>query len=233
MNAVILAAGMGTRLRPLTETIPKTLVPIKGKPMIERQIENLSSAGIRDITIVGGYLCEKLSYLKTAYPRSSIEIIDNTDYAAYNNIYSLYLARHLLAETFIVEGDVFHTRNLFLEPPAKSSYFIGPRSDAKNEWAVSCDASGRIRSIDVASGDLRILTGVSLWKERESAQIRGFLEEYIAQRDFKDLFWDHIMMEHIAEIEAYAHPIGKDDWREIDSIADVESAERLNQIHLE
>jgi len=227
MNAIILAAGMGTRLRPLTETMPKTLVLIKGKPLIEWQIEHLIEAGIKEITIVGGYLCEKLLYLKTAYEGFRVSIVNNKEYAAYNNIYSLYLVRHLLGETFIVEGDVFHTRNLFLDRPQKSSYFIGPRSNAQNEWAVSCDPAGRITRIEVASGDLHILTGVSLLKARESAQVAAYLEEYIEHRDFADLFWDHIMMENIAEIEVYCHPIGKDDWREIDRIEDIESAEKL------
>jgi len=66
-----------------------------------------------------------------------------------------------------------------------------------------------------------------LLKARESAQVAAYLEEYIEHRDFADLFWDHIMMENIAEIEVYCHPIGKDDWREIDRIEDIESAEKL------
>ena len=125
---------MGTRLRPLTDTIPKTLVPVQGKPMIEWQIERLLSSGISDIVIIGGYLFNKLLYLEKKYLACSLKLINNEDYAVYNNIYSLYLARDYLGDTIILEGDAFHTRNLFFELPVKSSYFIGQRPDSRNEW---------------------------------------------------------------------------------------------------
>ena len=63
MNAIILAAGMGTRLRPLTDDIPKCLVEVNGIPMVERQILLLQERGIFDITLVAGYRKDKLEYL--------------------------------------------------------------------------------------------------------------------------------------------------------------------------
>lgn len=64
MNAIILAAGMGTRLRPLTNDRPKCLVEVNGIPMVERQIQFLKEKGIDDITLISGYKAEALDFLK-------------------------------------------------------------------------------------------------------------------------------------------------------------------------
>ena len=77
MKAIILAAGMGTRLRPLTNEMPKALVKVNGKPMLERQIEFLHEKGIKDIIIVTGYLKEKFDYLQGKY---GVELIFNEKY---------------------------------------------------------------------------------------------------------------------------------------------------------
>ena len=63
MQAIILAAGMGTRLRPLTLTTPKPLIHVQGEPMIERQIKFLHEKNIKDIIVVTGYLSEAFDYL--------------------------------------------------------------------------------------------------------------------------------------------------------------------------
>ncbi|MEG1016091.1 MAG: NTP transferase domain-containing protein, partial [Bacilli bacterium] len=67
MRAILLAAGMGSRLRPLTLTTPKSLTIVNGKPLAERQIEFLREKGIDEIIIVTGYLNEKFEYLKEKY----------------------------------------------------------------------------------------------------------------------------------------------------------------------
>lgn len=64
MKAIILAAGLGTRLRPMTENTPKALVQVNQKPLIEYQIEFLKEKGINDIIIIVGYLKEQFDYLK-------------------------------------------------------------------------------------------------------------------------------------------------------------------------
>ena len=115
MNAIILAAGMGTRLRPLTNEIPKCMVPVNGVPMVERQIQFLKEAGIDDITLVSGYKAERLDYLKEKY---GVDIVFNTKYEVCNNIYSIYSAKERLSDTYVIEGDVYMNANCFLDKPS-------------------------------------------------------------------------------------------------------------------
>ena len=95
MKAIILAAGMGTRLRPITLTTPKSLIEVAGTSLIERQIEFLRAKGIEDIIVVTGYLAEKFDFLKDQY---GVTLIHNDQYESYNNFYTMYLVRHYLSD---------------------------------------------------------------------------------------------------------------------------------------
>ena len=89
-KALILAAGLGTRLAPITNDRPKSLVPVNGKPILLKQIENLKQNGIVDITIVSGYKADALeAAVHVKYPE--IKIVESVDYATTNNMYSAYL----------------------------------------------------------------------------------------------------------------------------------------------
>lgn len=90
MRAILLAAGMGTRLRPLTLTTPKSLTVVNGKPMLEQQIEFLREVGVEEIIVVTGYLAEKFAYLTDKY---GVKLVHNDLYDVYNNIYTMYLVR--------------------------------------------------------------------------------------------------------------------------------------------
>ena len=81
-NAVIMAAGMSTRFAPLSYEKPKALLRVKGELLIEREIRQLQEAGIRDITLVVGYMKEKMFYLAEKF---GVDIVVNPDYYRYNN----------------------------------------------------------------------------------------------------------------------------------------------------
>lgn len=100
-QAVILAAGRGRRLLKLTETHPKCLVKLAGKPIIEWQMEALKKAGITNIVIVGGYLSDILK-------NRELPLILNAEWSRTNMVESLYCAHHILCEkeTIVCYGDI-------------------------------------------------------------------------------------------------------------------------------
>ena len=89
-KALILAAGFGSRLAPITDNIPKSLVPVNGKPILFKQIENLIENRISDITIISGY---KADVLKKAIHEKwpEIHVVESVEYATTNNMYSAWL----------------------------------------------------------------------------------------------------------------------------------------------
>ena len=109
MKALILAAGLGSRLAPITDTCPKSMVPVNGTPILFKQIENLKENGITDITVVSGYLGDVLRDAVLAkYPE--VKVIHSADYASTNNMYSAYLGREAVeGEAFLMmNADVFY-----------------------------------------------------------------------------------------------------------------------------
>lgn len=109
MQSIILAAGMGKRLKKYTKDGTKCMVPVNGKPIIDYTLEALNSAGISKITIVIGYKGDKLKkYIQEKHPELNINYVENPVYDKTNNIYSLYLAKEVLAEddTILLESDL-------------------------------------------------------------------------------------------------------------------------------
>ena len=118
-NAIIMAAGMSTRLAPLSFDKPKGLFEIKGEILIERQIKQLKDAGIDDITLVLGYKKESFFYLGEKY---NVNILINPNYETKNNCETLYLARNLLKRTYICSCDQYFTINPFNKYEYESFY---------------------------------------------------------------------------------------------------------------
>lgn len=114
MKTIILAAGQGTRLRPLTDFCPKCMVEVNGKSIIERQLAVMHNCGIedRDITIVAGYCNEAL---KDKIKNTEIKLIVNEDFENTNMVYSLMCARQVLEnadDILISYGDIIYEESV-------------------------------------------------------------------------------------------------------------------------
>ena len=118
MQALMLAAGMGKRLGKYTENATKCMVPVNGKTLIEYAIEALIEAKIKKLTLVVGYKSEVLKeFLNGKYKEIEINYIDNDVYNTTNNIFSLYMARDILAQddTILLESDLIFDKNIIKE----------------------------------------------------------------------------------------------------------------------
>lgn len=109
-NAIILAAGKSSSFAPFTYERPKGLFCVKGEILIERQIEQLHKAGIYEIYVVVGYMKEKFFYLEEKY---GVVLLVNNQFSLKGNLYSLFVARNYLQDTFICCGDHYFLENPF------------------------------------------------------------------------------------------------------------------------
>jgi choline kinase len=103
-RTIILAAGQGTRLRPLTENLPKAMVPLCGIPLIHRQLKTLESEGLKDIHVVGGYRAEALG-------AGGFQVIMNPAFESTNMVASLHCAKHLFdgeQDVVVSYGDIVY-----------------------------------------------------------------------------------------------------------------------------
>ena len=113
MQAIILAAGLAKRLRPLTDTTPKCLLDVGGKNLLHRTMDNVISNGIKDFIFVTGYRENMIKdYLKVNFPDVNIKFITNADYSNNNNSYSLWMTKDFVKDDFILlDSDIlFNSR---------------------------------------------------------------------------------------------------------------------------
>ena len=218
MNAIILAAGMGTRLRPLTNDRPKCLVAVNGVPMVERQIQFLKEKGIDDVTLISGYKAESLAYLKDRY---GVDIVFNDRYDTCNDINSLYTVKERFHDTYVLEGDVYMDKNVLLSEVSQSTYFARKKK-YENEWGLEVDNSNRLVKINIGAGDGYLMSGISYWKKEDCKRIIAHMEDVYASKDYTNLYWDNMVLDIYPELDIYV--------QEIDGIYEIDTPEELKDV---
>lgn len=133
-RAVILAAGAGIRMVPINTEIPKALLQIKGERLIERQIKQLQSVGIKDITIVVGFLKEKFEYLIDKY---NVKLVYNSEFFTKNNLHSLLLVKNQLRNCYIIPCDIWCAENPFSVSEVYSWYAVTDEETATSEVRIN------------------------------------------------------------------------------------------------
>jgi CTP:phosphocholine cytidylyltransferase-like protein len=223
MNAIILAAGMGTRLRPLTDDRPKALVEIDGESFFARQFRQLRGIDIDAITVVTGYMATAFDPWRGA---EGLEFVHNEHYFDRNNLWSMYLVREKLADTLVLEGDVWLADGILPgSTPKNSCWFVGPKENMRNEWVVRIDSKERVYRIDVASGSGLILSGISYWNRADGIFLQELIAEAAVAPDTCELFWDDIPRRNLDRIDMRIRKLGATDWAEIDTLADKDALE--------
>ena len=223
MKAIVLAAGLGTRLRPITNDTPKSLVKVMGEAMAERQVRFLKEGGIEDITIVTGYLAEKFDYLKEKY---GVKLVFNDKYDKYNNIYTIYLVKDLLPDSYVIEGDIYMNSNIFRSDIKDTSYFSCYKKNFSNEWELKFNKEDKIEDIVIGNGSGYIMCGISYWSKSEGELIKSKLEKISDIDDYKNLYWDNVVKDNIARLNIRIEKLDDKDLFEIDSIEDLKATEK-------
>ncbi|GAA0076912.1 CTP--phosphocholine cytidylyltransferase [Clostridium sp. CTA-5] len=223
MRAILVAAGMGTRLRPLTNTTPKSLIEVNGVSLLERQIINLREIGIEEIIVLTGYLHEKFDDLVEKY---NLIKVYNDKFDVYNNIYTMYLAREYLHDVFVIDADNYINRNFLPKSrPEHSEYYSACKENIIGEWILRYDESNRVCKVDIgAEGDKPsyIMSGASYWSEKDGKFIAEKITQKVENEEFENLYWDDIVVENLDNLEVRINKINSDDIFEIDSLQDLE-----------
>jgi choline kinase len=232
MKALILAAGLGTRLRPLTNTIPKSMVEVNGKPILFKQIDNLLEIGVEDITVIAGYKAEiMVDAINKSY--KNINSIVNDIYFKTNNMYSAYIALEKLYNTdfILMNSDVFYDSSILRElvkDNHKNSIIVEEGIHNVENMKVVC-VDGRIIkiskeiSIDDAYG-----VSIDIYKfSREGSKIFfDKVREFIEVKKELNKWTEVAINDILTLIEFNPCPIiGR--WMEIDNHDDLKRAEDI------
>lgn len=218
-NAIIMAAGFGSRFVPMTYDLPKGLLEVKGEVLIERQIKQLHEVGIKDITIVVGYLKETFEYLQDKY---NVKLIYNKDFAEKNNISSIYHAQKEFKNTYLLTSDIYMPNNLYRTFEYYSNYATEYHVEKTFEWTVELNKSNLILSVDPKGGsESWAINGPAFFTNEYSQKLVELTNALYNEKYAAQWYWEDIWIRNMEDLPMYArkHDLG--------TIIEFESLEEL------
>lgn len=219
-RAIIMAAGLGNRMRPLTEVTPKPLLQVNGVRMIDSVVDALHQNGIYEIYVVVGHLKER--FYEWVQQQEGIRLIDNPYYDSCNNIASLYVAREHLEDCIILDGDQIIYNPQILAPEfTRSGYNAVWCQGQTDEWLMTLE-DGIVKSCSRTGGEKGWqLYSVSRWSAEDGKKLRHHLE-YEFQRGNRDIYWDDVAMFcHFQDFTLGIREMQASDIIEIDGLAEL------------
>lgn len=232
MIAILLSAGKGTRMYPLTANTPKCLIDIgKGKTILESQLDALQQCGIKKVYIVAGYCIDQVQAKINGlgFSNMDIEIVHNPFYATSNNIISLWLASLLIdSECISINGDnVFKPNviNTLLESSGDLVMTTTIKDEYDNDDMLIIHEDDRVYSVG-KDLDVTKATGESIGIIKYSPLglgiLRNTLDEMLKKSENHDLFYLHALQKIMdSGITVNSCAIDTNDWAEIDFHPDV------------
>lgn len=237
MKAVILAAGIGSRLRPLTDEVPKCLLKVGGKLILEVIIDNVLANDIEELVIVTGYREEKIRlFVSSRYPGTRVRYIHNSRYANTNNIYSLWLSKEAVVgdELLLLDSDIVFEQDIIgklLSSGYENCLALKKHHVHDEEIKVKTDPQGRVLEIG-KEVNLREAIGESIGIERFGVKLLDrlfqILDRKILVEGKVNQFYEAAFQELI-ETGEEIFVVDATDYIciEVDTATDLETADRM------
>lgn len=242
MQAIILAAGMGKRLKELTSNATKCMVEVNGVTMIERTLSQLDALNLERIVVVVGYEGQKLmEYIGTLDIQTPVEYVNNDVYYKTNNIYSLYLAKDYLLEddTLLLESDIIFESAVLqrlLDNPYPSLALVAKYESWMDGTVVTLDEEDNIVGFlgkkDFKFSDIsnyyKTVNIYKFGKEFSNSHYVPFLEAYskaLGNNEYYEQVLKVITLLDKPEIKA--ERLENEAWYEVDDVQDLDIAESI------
>ncbi len=223
--AVILAAGYGMRMTPVSMELPKALLRVKGEVLIERIIRQLHEAGIYDISVVVGFMKERFEYLIDEF---GVSLIVNSLYSVRNNLYSLSLAAARIGNTYIIPADIRAERSPFSKAEAYSWYMISEAPD--RDSSVRLTRGQELEETDGRDGSGNRMIGIAYLEGGTADRVRARVEAMAEDPRFDDCFWEEALYPPRAD---HRRPRRMELWGKLvdeEAVIEINTCEQLREL---
>lgn len=190
-KAIILAAGFGQRLAPVTLDTPKPLVKVNGVRILDTLLDALYAKGITNITIVRGYKKEQFDQLLEKYP--TIKFIDNPEFNLANNISSLIHAIDMIDRCYICEADLYISNPEIINKYEYQTNYLGAKVTETDDWCFK-KHNGYAVGYQMGGTDCYQAFGISYWNGEDSEKLKADLRKVYGMRGGKENLWEQVPM---------------------------------------
>lgn len=227
-RAILLAAGFGSRMRPITLNTPKPLVLVRGKRIIETIIDALMDAGINEIYIVRGYLGEQFDVLKNKYP--NLILVDNPMYNESNNFTSAYLVRDKFENAYVCESDLYIHNPKIIKKYQYGSNYTGRYTDVSDDWCFEVK-NGFIDKLKIGGEKVYHTYCVAYFSLEDGKKMKKDLEVSFDLPGAKEKVWDYVALEYFKEhYNMYVRDVKMEDIVEIDSFNELKQIDKTYDV---
>ncbi len=235
MKAIILAAGVGKRLKPITDTTPKCLIKINGKTIIDRYFESFKQLGIKEAVIVVGHLKDQImDYIGNEKEGVRVKYIVNDRYNE-GNIYSVYLAsKEFDDDVLMMDADVVYDPEilrLLVNSKHRTCYLMDENFVEENgEECKVAALNGRVvannRMINTPYDRIGEGLGFLKMAKEDALKLKAIVENFVKNRKTSNEYEDALEV-WLKEVYVGFEPIGDLKWCEIDFVDDIKKAEQI------
>lgn len=228
-KAVIIAAGFGSRMVPLTFNTPKPLIRVHGVRMIDTILDAICAAGIEEIYIVRGYLGEQFDVLTKKYPR--VQFLENLLYNEENNISSAFVAKSLLKNAYVLEADLVLSNPKLISKYQYCSNYLGIYKQKTDDWCFMVNKDLKITKMCVGGNDCYQMVGISYWTNEDGEKLEKDIETVYRSPGGKERYWDQVALEYcFKNYSICVRPCEQNDIVEIDSFKELKLIDKTYDI---
>jgi len=224
-RAIFLAAGLGSRMAPLTLHTPKPLVTVNGTRIIDTLLKAVVRAGLEEIYMIRGYLKEQFEVLKEEYPQ--IVFLDNDDYDKANNISSAVRAGELLSNAYVFESDLVLNHPALVRKYEYGSNFLGFHVYQTDDWCLYADENGYVVRQSVGGTDCHQIVGISHWSGEDGKKLARDLAEVYRSEGGEKVYWEQVAFLYKKEnYRVKLRPCARGDVLEIDTYEELRAIDK-------
>lgn len=195
-RVILLAAGFGSRMVPVTLNTPKPLIRVKGVRMIDTLLDAVYEAGIEEVVIVRGYLGEQFDQLLYKYPK--LKFLENPAYNEANNIASAMCARYLMKNAYVMEADLVLYNKKLISKYQYASNYLGVPVEKTDDWCFETK-NKVITKLKIGGYDCHHMYGISYWNEEDGAKLSGHIKDVYEMPGGKERYWDQVALEYFVK----------------------------------